>query len=372
MKKRILLSLLVGLLPLSLIAQDDVYFTPKKVEKTTAGRVESITADKAGDTAIKRTGTMTSAATHSGSNRDVDEYNRRGLRSYFETVGKDSVGNDIIEFHADENSPADTIFAGPPLIVDDDIYDYRYSRMMSRWDGFYDPWLYGYSWHSPWWYSRYGWYSSWYDPWYDPWYAPWYYGYYGWGGYYGWYSPWYYSWYSPWYYGSLYPTWYYSGIRTYYAPRYSSYGITGTQNHGYIANKTVDRGHYNGRTHTFSNGTFGGSRSIGAMANSTRNASGTRSSSTYGVTRNTNGTFGGSRSYGSTRSSSSSRSSGSWGGSRSSGSYNSGSTRSSSGSFGSGSSSRSSGSFGGGSSFGGSRSGGGGGSRGGSFGGRRH
>lgn len=372
MKKRILLSFLVGVLPLSLIAQDDVYFTPKKVEKTTPSRVERISSDKTSQTTPTRTGTIDSAIAHSGSYRDVDEYNRRGMRSYFETVGTDSVGNDIIEFHAGENSPADTIFAGPPLIVDDDVYDYRYSRMMSRWDGFYDPWLYGYSWHSPWWYSRYGWYSSWYDPWFDPWYDPWYYGYYGWGGYYGWYSPWYYSWYSPWYYGSMYPMWYYSGIRTYYGPRYSSYGTTGTQTHGYIANSTAGRGTFNGRTHSFSNGTFGGSRSIGAMANSSGRSSGTRSSSSYGVTRNTNGTFGGSRSYGTTRSSSGS-SSGSWGGSRSSGSYNSGSTRSSGGSFGSSGSSRSSGSFGGSSSFGGSRSGGGGGgSRGGSFGGRRH
>jgi hypothetical protein len=335
---------------LSLIAQDDVYFTPKKVEKTTASRVESITADKAGDTAIKRTGTMTSAATHSGSNRDVDEYNRRGLRSYFETVGKDSVGNDIIEFHADENSPVDTIFAGPPLIVDDDIYDYRYSRMMSRWDGFYDPWLYGYSWHSPWWYSRYGWYSLWYDPWYDP----WYYGYYGWG--YGWGYPYYhgyYGWYDPWYYG--YNGWggrYYSGNIGY---AYTD-GVTGTRNHGYASYGRNNSGSFNGRSRSYSAGTFGGSRAgtFGSRSTASRSNNGsirvnTRSGGS-GYSSTPSGNFGGSRS-----------SSSSYGGSYSAPARSS----SSSGSY----------SGGGGGSFGGSRSSGGGGgggrSGGGGFGGRR-
>lgn len=73
----------------------------------------------------------------------------------------------------------------------DDADDYRYCRRMQRFDGFYDPWFYGYStFYGPYWSA--GWYDPWYDPWmygYRGWYGPWRYGYYG----YGW--PYYSSWY---------------------------------------------------------------------------------------------------------------------------------------------------------------------------------
>lgn len=341
MKKFIILSMLAVFLPISLMAQDDVYFIPKKVDK----------ADK---TAQPKNVVQPSVITHSGSSRDVDEYNRRGLQSYYQKIGTDSLGNDIIEFHVGEGYPSDkdTIYAGP-VQYDFDDADYEYTRRMSRWDGFYDPWFYGmgYGWHSPWWYHRYGWYdpwyysSMWYDPWYYGWYDPWYY---GWGGYYGWHNPWYYGYYGGW--GGYW--WPHN-----YAVAYN--GTTGTQNHGRI-NYNVARGTRTGNAITYNHGTFGG-RSVGTFGGSRRstNSSASRSSSSNRTIRNANGNFGGSRSrstYDSGRSSTRSYTP---------------SSSSSSGSFG--------GSFGGGSTYGGSRSSGGsfggghssGGSRSGNFGGRR-
>ena len=62
MKKFIILSILAVFLPITMMAQDDVYFTPKKVEKK---------ADKAAQT---KSEVQPAVVTHSGSSRDVDEY----------------------------------------------------------------------------------------------------------------------------------------------------------------------------------------------------------------------------------------------------------------------------------------------------------
>ena len=103
MKKFIILSILAVFLPVTMMAQDDVYFTPKKVEK------------KAVKAAQTKSEVQPAVVTHSGSSRDVDEYNRRGLQSYYQKIGTDSLGNDIIEFHVGEGYPSanDTIYAGP-------------------------------------------------------------------------------------------------------------------------------------------------------------------------------------------------------------------------------------------------------------------
>lgn len=198
MKKLVLLSVLFGALPISMMAQDDLYFTPKKSDKT-----------------VKSTPKVESEAPayYSGSNRNVDEYNRRGkFGSYFEKIGTDSLGNDIIEFHSRADSIADTLSVYPGTKVQYDVDDdYYYSRRMSRFDDFYwyDPWFRGpyYGWHSPWWYSRWGWYD------------PWYYGYAynGWFGWYDWYDPYYYSWYG---WGSPYHWGWYGGWN-YYRPVYA-------------------------------------------------------------------------------------------------------------------------------------------------------
>lgn len=170
MKKLLMLLVLAGSMPLASMAQDDVYFTPSK-------DAEAPKAEK--------------PAYYSGSKRNVDEYNRYGkLNSYYQKIGSDSLGNDIITFqpgygYRGDSAYTDTayVYPGSAKFSNDD--DYTYTRRMSRWDGFYDPWFYDY-------YGPYGWYS----PWYSPWYSSWYYG--------GWYDPWYYGyagWYDPWYYG---------------------------------------------------------------------------------------------------------------------------------------------------------------------------
>lgn len=330
MKKVIVLTLLLGLVSVTSKAQDDLYFTPKKSSKVEP--VEEKVQEK--------------PVVYRGSERDVDEYNRRHLRSYYQKIGTDSLGNDVIEFEEGTEGAPDTIYVYGSY---DDFDDFAYSRRMGYFDGFhgwYNPYFYSYwGWGRPYWRSYYwGWYDPWFDPWYDSWYGwydPWYRGYYGYG-YYGW--------------GWLYRPYYHGGWGGWYPPyggiAYRG-GHTGTFNHGRptVANRT-------GRTTT---GTFGGART-GTFGS--RSAATSSPNRVYrdGSTGGSNGRFGGTRSTGSS--------------SRSSGTYSqpSRSSSSSSGSFGS---SRSGG-LGSGGSIGGGRSGGfggssvGGGSRsGGGFGGRR-
>lgn len=182
MKNKMMVMLLLGALPLTMVAQDDMYFVPSKKSavKVTAGNDRS------------------TSTYYSGSNRSVDDYNRRGAgSSYYQVQPNETMGDDIIDFSAEQGVYPDSA----------QVEDFALTRQMSRWDG-YTPaetyWL-GYndgcsdmlSWHSPWYYSSfYPWYDSyWY--WNDPWYYR----------HYGWYSPWY----DPWYYGGYYwhhPYWY--------------------------------------------------------------------------------------------------------------------------------------------------------------------
>ena len=173
MKQLYILAVLLCALPLSAMAQDDLYFTPKKKAQASAD---------------------TEPAYYVGSNRDVDEYNRRGKYwSHYQKLGNDSLGNDIIQFQQGNGVYPDSVYVDTTFVakyrsnaVDD---DFAYSRRMSRWDGYYDPWLYSYRYSYG--YSPYYWRWAWYDPWYgDPFYDPWYPRYYG---YYGWYNPYYYA-----------------------------------------------------------------------------------------------------------------------------------------------------------------------------------
>ena len=183
MMKKMMISLLLGALPLTMMAQDDMYFVPSKknIER------------EAVNNSIPR------STYYSGSNRSVDDYNRRGAGSsyYYQVIPNDTTGNDIIDFSAEQGVYPDSTQAE----------DFALTRQMSRWDGYTPAETYwqGYndgrsdvlSWHSPWYYSSfYPWYDSyWY--WGDPWYYR----------HYGWYSPWY----DPWYYGGYYwhhPYWY--------------------------------------------------------------------------------------------------------------------------------------------------------------------
>ena len=312
MKKLLLFSMLVIALPQTMSAQDDdLYFVPKK---TSAPQVAQ---DRFG---------MPKDTYYSGSDRSVDEYNRR-LKSRVEVLDGDTTKSDIIDFSAEKGVYPDSL----------QIEDYKLTKRMSRFDDYrladnasfwagYEAGRRDWGWHSPWYYSSYGWYDPWYYSswrWYDPWYDPWYY------GYAGWYDPWYYR-----------------------RPHYVVISGGGRRHSGYIGTGTLRR---DGTTYNY----YGGRR--GAVAgNSSRMSSlrerayrmgGSRNYSSGNTVRSRSGNFSGYRGGNSD-----------FGGSRSSGSF---------------SGSRSSGGFRGGGSFGGSRgggggfSGGGGRSGGGGLGGRR-
>lgn len=199
MRKWILLSVFMAAMPFNMMAQDDLYFNPKQEAKQRAAEREAEEREL--------------ASHYSGSKRSVDEYNRHGkFMSQFQKVGTDSLGNDIITFRVGHGVSPDSIYDDAAFVqkyLENSSEDYEYTRNMSRWDGYYNPWFYDYygygpyywragywGWRNPW---RYGYYAGWYDPWFDPWYDPWYY------GYAGWYSPWHYGW------GGWYNPWYWSG-----------------------------------------------------------------------------------------------------------------------------------------------------------------
>ncbi len=269
MKKQLILTLAMALLPLVLMAQDDLYFVPKKVDKQAKEKAE---AEKQIDRPVKTL------------DMSVDEYNRQTGGS-FKVVGTDSVGNDIIEFQAGDGTypKTDTVFVYKNY---DDSDEFIYSARMGFFDdfyGWYHPWFYNYC--GAYWSHFYG-YPSWYSPWayglYDPWFASWYptwgwYGYYGFG--WGWYDPWYYCWGLPYYRYGLFS--YYTG-GTYLASNVT--GTSGTRNHGAPSHATNNRGrndYHTGYT-VASHGTFGGKsvaekavanrteQLIGAMTNHTR------------------------------------------------------------------------------------------------------
>ena len=295
MKKLLLFSMLVIALPQTMSAQDDdLYFVPKK---TSAPQVAQ---DRFG---------MPKDTYYSGSDRSVDEYNRR-LKSRVEVLDGDTTKSDIIDFSAEKGVYPDSL----------QIEDYKLTKRMSRFDDYrladnasfwagYEAGRRDWGWHSPWYYSSYGWYDPWYYSswrWYDPWYDPWYY------GYAGWYDPWYYR-----------------------RPHYVVISGGGRRHSGYIGTGTLRR---DGTTYNY----YGGRR--GAVAgNSSRMSSlrerayrmgGSRNYSSGNTVRSRSGNFSGYRGGNSD-----------FGGSRSSGSF---------------SGNRSSGGFSGGGSFGGSRGGGGG------------
>ena len=146
--------------------------------------------------------------------RDVDEYNRRGISEY------DPMDTTYIE---DEGNFANTQrierFYNPDIVVasnDADLIEIYYDDtpsvnliIGSNWG--YTPrvgWGIGYGsyWYDPWY--------SWYDPFYSPWYG-WHRPYYSWYGW-GWHSPyWYSSWSWGWGYRPYYYSWGWSGYHHY-------------------------------------------------------------------------------------------------------------------------------------------------------------
>ena len=324
MKKLLLISMLIGAMPLSMMAQDDdLYFVPKK-KKAQVEHVKDIAPVVAPQSKAK---------------------------SSYEVIDGDTTKLDVIDFTDGKGVyPADTLEAEDFALTKNMVRfdDYDVSSNAAFWAG-YRAGSSTWGWHSPWYYSRYGWYDPWYygswyssvmwnNPYYLSWWDPYYYGWYDpywstWGWpYYGYYS--YYSWYSPYRYWG-YPYYYGGGGggRTHY------YGHTG--NAGTI---NIRGGH--GSSRVISNGRFGySSRNMSRQRSLRERTIGTVRSSGTNTTRSTNRN----NSFGN-----SSRMNVNYGGSRSnsnysSGSFNSGSSRNSGGGFSSGGGASRSSSSGGGS-----------------------
>ena len=243
--------MIAGMLPLSLVAQDDdLYFVPKKKS------VEKVT-DNYG---------IPANVYYSGSNRSVDEYNRR-TRSHYEVIGADSTLNDTISFSAEKG-------VYPDSISDEDFKltkemsrfdDYRLSDYDAFWAG-YNAGRYDWAWHSPWYYSRYGWYD------------PWYYGY-------GWYSPGYYAWYGSGRVGRRYVNTIGAGTIRRDGMTHANYRRAGSS--GHYANGS--------RSNELRNRTVNGTSRTGRVNRSTASRSYENSRTTY---NNNPGNFSGSRSNG--------------------------------------------------------------------------
>lgn len=271
MRKLIFLSVITMAIPIMSIAQDDMYFVPKKAEKVLKSTYEYSTSQ---DTY------------HSGSDRSIDEYNRRG--TYVTEI--DSTGNDIIDFDGIAG-----VYPDSSQVYEE---DYTYTRRMSRFDD--------YAWVDPYWAGYYagrtaGW--GWYDPWLY-------------GGYYysGWYyDPWYYSWHHPWYYGWYGHGWGYPHYVVSYNPRpvrtfnhivgtgrrpLAGYGSTSSGFGGVTNSNRLKSGNLRNKTFNASE-RFGTNRNTNAnktntVRNNTNNMSTTRPSSSFG----SGSGFGGSRSGG--------------------------------------------------------------------------
>lgn len=272
--KRLLLLASIIIIASNVFAQDDVYFTPKKKN---AKKKSDVAAVVDYDTPVY----------HSGSNRDVDEYNRRGaFASHIESVGNDSTGNDIIEFTPGDGTYPDSISLAEltkkdslahlirKSVKENSIDDeYNYSRRLRRFDGFYawgpwgyDPWFYD-PWYFNYAYDPWYWHHGWYDPWYRPWhYDPWY---------------WHHTW-GPWH---------------HYYPVVHISGGSGTHNHG-----SFDR-NMAGRTASSSHGVSRGIQERGRSETTSKsgNFSGRRGS-TYDSRTRTSTQPQQNRSYESTRS----------------------------------------------------------------------
>ena len=330
MKKLLLISMLIGAMPLAMMAQDDdLYFVPKKKKVSKVEQVKEIAPVVAPQPKAK---------------------------SSYEVIDGDTTNLDVIDFTEGKGVyPTDTLETEDYAITKNMVRfdDYDVSSNAAFWAG-YRAGASTWAWHSPWYYSRYGWYD------------PWYYG--SWYGSVMWNNPYYLSWWDPYYYGWYDPYWsswgwpYYGYYSLYHSPYYYwgypyYYIGGGGGSHRYYAN----------------NGNAGSINVNGSTSYrpSHRNTV-TTNSSRMGSLRERASQMGGNRVYtsGNTQRSSSGNFSGRRGGdnnysspSRSSSNMNySSPSRSSSGSFSSGSSSSGS--------FGGTRSSGGGGG-GGRAGGRR-
>ena len=134
MKTKYLLSFVMAFLPLTMaFAQDDLYYKPKKQDKPV------VTQPVVDDYVPK------------GLDMTVDEYNKRNLKSSYQELGTDSVGNDIIEFTVGDGKYPEN----DTLRIDDKYFDdendFTYTSRLGRYYGFYgyyDP-IFGPYWGRP-------------------------------------------------------------------------------------------------------------------------------------------------------------------------------------------------------------------------------
>ena len=231
MKKTILLSLMLGVLPWMAMAQDpgdDIYFVPKKQKKTE--KVDTVakgtTDSKLSSTDNKGVSTVV-VRDYTGRVRDIDEYNRREFSAgknefsvkndtlYIdERADSDLPGHWVNEFNGSQadyeyavrlirfRDPAYAIPVSSPLygdlvygigpfpswdwnIYDDGMYAYVFPSYTNSlwWDWRYDPWWrynhwywddpFYYGWGCYWGASHWGWhYGHYYHPhYYHPWYG---------------------------------------------------------------------------------------------------------------------------------------------------------------------------------------------------------
>lgn len=201
--KTILLSILFSVVASStLMAQDDLYFKPRSKAEKDKQKLERQERLR-----MQRDYYDDEPAYYCGSNRNVDEYNRRGKYATSRVaISSDSVASDVIDFiPGDGKYPQkmDTLMLAQ---INDSIAtkskkrhdnqydedDYRYSRRMAMYDDFYAP--YWAPWHS-WYFGVRPFYDpfwSFYDPWFDD---PWFWHHhYAWGYPYYWNDPFYWGW----------------------------------------------------------------------------------------------------------------------------------------------------------------------------------
>jgi hypothetical protein len=354
MKKFFAALWLVAMLPTTTFAQmdDDMYFVPTKKARVQVME-QSFEQEKPSQQ-------QSATAYYSGSNRNVDEYNRMGGYEEPEATGNNDAQQGDFQLtqrmtRFDDYTPTEAYWNG---------YSQGFNDSRDTYLGWHSPWFVAsyYPWYDSWYYpGRYGWYSSWYDPWYyDRWYgySGWHIGW-GWGGWHvGWHSGWNsWAWHRPYYHHRPYydrwgGRWGREWSRDVARYNRNYRPVAGSRNHGDVLRRGPETAATrNGRTTRTHNGTYGNVGSDRNNSNWTGHNNGTRSNtstSSSGMRRrnmSADNSSASSRNYGNTTPST--RSNSNTSSSTSRGSYGSGGSIGSSGSFGGGAT-RSSGGGGGG------------------------
>ena len=203
MKKMVFAWIVMMSLPLLSMAQDDLYFVPKKKteKKVTTGTPAKVVVEKekAPTTVYAAPGATVVVKDVQGNVRDVDEYNRRYTSRdntfeyendtlYIEEKPYSERGEWVNGFEGSQDdyeyamriirfrNPYFAIPVSSPLywdvvytlpswewnVFDDGLYAYVFPTYSNRlwWD-----WRWNYPWGSSW---SYSWYSPWWDSWYGP------------------------------------------------------------------------------------------------------------------------------------------------------------------------------------------------------------